>query len=28
VESAVDEAVRVILELVGQSRELEVRKEA
>jgi len=28
VESAVDEAVRVILELVGQSRESEVRKEA
>ena len=28
VESAVDEAVRVILELVGQSREAEVRKEA
>ncbi|HYR80577.1 MAG TPA: peptidase M52, partial [Candidatus Dormibacteraeota bacterium] len=28
VESAVDEAVRVILELVGQSREAEVRREA
>jgi hydrogenase maturation protease len=28
VEGAVDEAIRVILELIGQSREPEIRKEA